>query len=948
MTKTSSATPAADPRLRTVEALLDILDAHDGTGRAAARVIVGPVRRPRSVAAPIVLRPLPPESWPGFRPPKSSLSPPADGAPAPGGKELPATAVAVFGLDAEALKAAVGRIVERRRQSADFLPVFLTDAADHAVFRRRGFIAQYFPPAIAASGVPHAAFRDRLALVWRKWNVRTLIDLSAPGWLEPRIRGLPFTEPVSVRTPEDAKFERPSAEPVRPQTPDIAALRAEYEFRGLDREPDTFALYRIIGNDLFPRHERGQSVRSVRFILENEPRLRGVTRRWVINRVFDREDEKAVLALLDAAGESYIRIPFVWDEYAAVDWDFEGFDRPDFLMAERYPLLSPRYRMRAEARVRRLKINYLVNNNGARNVALRDGRRRAKWVLPWDGNCFLTERAWEEITSTVAAAPYLKYFTVPMARITDNAALAQPGFAPEASEEPQILFRRDALEEFDERYPYGRRPKVELLIRLGVPGAWDIARDDAWDLPRPAPSPEAGQVARAGWVARLSSGMAELEASTRSGQTGRETARNEAVIATLDALDASVLRRSFDAKRLCAYDEDAIAALAESPAGSPAAGWLDALRAEADAALGRGPYSVLDKTGVAPSGDRHDYWHPAPYWWPNPATADGLPYVRRDGERVPGTLLYEPGSEAYDRTRLQRLFDDATVLALAFRATGDVRFGSHAARLVRTWFVDPATRMNPHLLYAQVRPGHSEVQGFGVIEMKDLYFLLDAVRILERAGALDAADSAGLRAWLGEYLVWLRTSPQAAFERAGRNNHGTCYDLQLGAIAAYLDDTPVLLEVLRRIRSRLVDQFDADGRQPEELRRTQTQHYAAFNMQSWLNLARLAETCGFDLWGHEGKDGRSLRRGLDWLLPLLSGHQWPWPQAEPFDRDRRLPLYFCYLARFGRPPAGVSPASVPPPAALKPLYFPHDGIPPFWMLGVPVPLAYASARRLAG
>lgn len=147
-------------------------------------------------------------------------------------------------------------------------------------------------------------------------------------------------------------------------------------------------------------------------------------------------------------------------------------------------------------------------------------------------------------------------------------------------------------------------PEVELLVRLGVAGGWDIARDDAWDLPRPQLSPEASAVGTAGWVARLSSGMADLEAA--AGQTGREVARNEAVIGTLDALDAAVLRQNCDPKRLVAYDGAAIAALGLASPGSAAAGCLDALRAAAEAALASGPYSVLRETSVAPSGDRQD------------------------------------------------------------------------------------------------------------------------------------------------------------------------------------------------------------------------------------------------------------------------------------------------------------------------------------------------------
>ena len=121
----------------------------------------------------------------------------------------------------------------------------------------------------------------------------------------------------------------------------------------------------------------------------------------------------------------------------------------------------------------------------------------------------------------------------------------------------------------------------------------------------------------------------------------------------------------------------------------------------------RGPYSILDKTTNAPSGDIHDYWHPAPYYWPNPNTPSGMPYISRDGQRVPGTRLYEPLSDKYDRTRLQRFFDDTLVLALAWHFIGDNRFANHGARLIRRWFLNSESAMNPHLNFAQVRLGHN-------------------------------------------------------------------------------------------------------------------------------------------------------------------------------------------------------------------------------------------------
>ena len=184
-----------------------------------------------------------------------------------------------------------------------------------------------------------------------------------------------------------------------------------------------------------------------------------------------------------------------------------------------------------------------MNNNGARNAALREGRNVAKWVAPWDGNCFIMAAAWNSIVGTVKAKPYLKYFTVPMARINANELLLDSVFRPAADGEPQILFRRDALEEFNEAHPYGRRSKVELFWRLNVPGPWDSWIDDPWDLSRPDYASEAGQFGTAGWVARLNSGHVHLDGEDLATRKSRRDTRHQAICATLDTLDAEVAKR---------------------------------------------------------------------------------------------------------------------------------------------------------------------------------------------------------------------------------------------------------------------------------------------------------------------------------------------------------------------------------------------------------------------
>lgn len=694
---------------------------------------------------------------------------------------------------------------------------------------------------------------------------------------------------------------------------------------------DSFVLFRIVGNDLYPRHQKGQSFRNVSFILEHEPPLENCVRKWIVNRIVDPAEEERIVTLLSDAGESFLRLPFSDHEYAACPWDPDCQPSPGFYYSKKPRKLKAARRERFLYALYRTKINYVINNNGARNAALREGRQVARWVLPWDGNCFVTAQAWEAIREAVQSDPGKTYRLTPMARIRNNADLLTPNFAPDPVEEPQIIFRNDAPERFDETVPYGRRPKVDLLWRLGVPGPWDHWRIEAWDLPKPSPVPTAGAVGRAGWVARLDSGQSHLESDERSTISKRGLARITSVITLLDNLDVNRMRHLRAEDSPLFYDRSHLAQLADG--GGDGSSFIreqrDALLKAGDEALGRGPYSVVEKTTLPPSRDPHDYWHPSPYYWPRHTLLRWLPFTRRDGERAPGTKLYEPSSDRYDRTRLQRLVDDVTILALAWDVSKDSRYSSHAARLVRTWFLDPNTMMNPHLKFAQVRPGRDWRHGSksGVIELKDLYFFLDAMRILRASTAWSETDEEGFRSWLKTYLDWLLTSPQGIGESGSPNNHGTCYDLQVASVASYLGDFLTVQHTLRRSYCRIGDQFTTEGDMPYELKRTLTRHYYAFNLQAWVHLARLAEAHGSDLWEFQTADGKSLKKALERFFEY-AGKPWPHPQIAPFDPERLTPLRRVYSERFG-PLPGEKMTGGP----FKPIYFPHDGIRPFWFLG---------------
>ena len=309
-------------------------------------------------------------------------------------------------------------------------------------------------------------------------------------------------------------------------------------------------LYRIIGNDLVPRHRKGQARANLPFILQHEPDWPGCEKWFVVNRIADPEEEAAIIEMLETAGCRYLHIPFILDEYAAQSWDIAGVP-PEFLpTGPNFQRLRPDQQARVIARLNRFKIDYFTHNNGARNAALAHGRQRGDWILPWDGNCFLTDDAWRTIQASLRNQPDIPYWLVPMARITDNQRLLVPDFRPIAEEEPQVIFRRDASQSFDENFIYGRRPKVELFWRLGVPGSWDEWGIEPWDPQCPEFASDAGAWSETGWVARLSSGRSDLEKSehrTRSpSASNRALIRAQASMGLVDQLDRIAIARRLD------------------------------------------------------------------------------------------------------------------------------------------------------------------------------------------------------------------------------------------------------------------------------------------------------------------------------------------------------------------------------------------------------------------
>lgn len=308
---------------------------------------------------------------------------------------------------------------------------------------------------------------------------------------------------------------------------------------------------------------------------------------------------------------------------------------------------------------------------------------------------------------------------------------------------------------------------------------------------------------------------------------------------------------------------------------------------EAEEALKMSPVSVMDKKLTAPSGDKHDYMSLGPYWWPDPKKPDGLPYIRRDGQVNP-----ESRTNDTDRPAFGRMIKAVDTLAIAWYFTEKPAYTEHAAKLLRTWFLDPATKMNPDLQFGQAIPGKVLGRDIGIIDTRGLMRIADAATLLEGSKAWTNKDRQQMKAWCKSYLNWLRTSKHGLGEEKRYNNHATWYDGQVVSLALYVGDKDLAEKILQRVKTMRIDKhFSPDGSQKHELARTKSFGYSVMNLDGFFCLAQMGDKAGVDLWNYESTDGRGVRKALDFLAPYADPEKkWPHKQISSYSGLKLLSL----------------------------------------------------------
>jgi hypothetical protein len=313
--------------------------------------------------------------------------------------------------------------------------------------------------------------------------------------------------------------------------------------------------------------------------------------------------------------------------------------------------------------------------------------------------------------------------------------------------------------------------------------------------------------------------------------------------------------------------------------------------------LTESPITITATTSPRSAGGRHDFYSEADYSWPDPKNPDG-PYVNRDG-------MSNPNNFVEHRRYLNRMSVQVPALVAAWKLTRDHRYAAHAMRHLRAWFVDGQTRMNPSLQYAQAIHGLVTGRGIGIIDTIHLVEVARAIEVLEGSDAIKSADTAEIKKWFASYLEWITTHPYGQQERDGKNNHGTCWVMQVAEFAHLTQNTELLRYCSDRFKTVLVpNQIDADGSFPQELRRTKPYGYSLFNLEAMTTVCQILSTPEDNLWKFKLADGRGLRLAMSYMFPYIKDkRRWPLKPDVMYDGEwpmRQTSLLFAGLA-YGEP-----------------------------------------------
>jgi hypothetical protein len=275
----------------------------------------------------------------------------------------------------------------------------------------------------------------------------------------------------------------------------------------------------------------------------------------------------------------------------------------------------------------------------------------------------------------------------------------------------------------------------------------------------------------------------------------------------------------------------------------------------------------------------HEYYSQGDYWWPNPKNPSG-PYIKRDG-------YSDPANFVADREALIHFSIHTAALTAAYLITSQKRYAQAAINNMRAWFVDKRTLMNPNLRYSQAVHGRAKGRSYGIIDTVHLVEVARSAQILEKHHLLTGPDKKAINQWFADYSHWMTTSRMGIEEMDAKNNHGTCWVMQVAEFASLTGNKKLLHFCRVRFKTVLLpNQMAANGSFPLELARTKPYGYSLFNLDAMCTVCWILSTPKDNLWRYTTPDGRNMRLGLKFMYPYIKDKStWPYRHDVEYWKD---------------------------------------------------------------
>ncbi len=320
--------------------------------------------------------------------------------------------------------------------------------------------------------------------------------------------------------------------------------------------------------------------------------------------------------------------------------------------------------------------------------------------------------------------------------------------------------------------------------------------------------------------------------------------------------------------------------------GSQASDFLrESVIKNAEWAMKQEPETITSFPCERSVGGIHDFYSEGDYWWPNPEDPEGA-YIRRDGETNPDNFVSH-------RLTMIRFSKIVGYLASAYLLTNDESYVERAFKHINAWFVDASTLMNPSLLYAQAIKGVVPGRGVGIIDTIHLMEVAQGILRMQNASCIDKEELEKVKDWFDKYIEWLVTHPYGIDEMNAKNNHGTCWVMQVASFAKLTENTDVLNLCRHRYKNILLPgQMAEDGSFPLEISRTKPYGYSLFNLDAMVAICQILSTDEDNLWEYTTESGLNIKKGIDFMYPFIKDKMsWPydydvmywneWPIAQP-------------------------------------------------------------------